>query len=280
LKIPSQEVALNAVSPLRPPAGRQPLIDPAAVSRRAGEERRLVTRYHEDGDLRAREELIRRFLPLARKLAIRASRGDSLDDVYQVASVAVVKGVDRYDPERGAALSSYLVPTILGEIKRHFRDFNWAMHMPRDMHDRMMAARTAGDALWQRLGRAPTPAELANELGVTTEEALEMHEAATALAVRSLDAPREGPGDEDGGDDLGAAVGTVDERFEIVEERSALASGLRALPERERQILKMRFEDDMLQHEIAEQLGISQMHVSRLLRRALDRLRTIAAAAA
>jgi RNA polymerase sigma-B factor len=248
--------------------------------RRAQQERRLVERYHTLGDLGAREELIRRFLPLARKLAVRASRGDSLEDVYQVASVAVVKGVDRYDPEHGAALSSYLVPTILGEIKRHFRDFNWAMHMPRDMHDRMMAARAASDALWQELGRAPTAAELADALGVTTEEALELHEASSALAVRSLDAPREGQGGDDDGDELGAAVGTIDERFETVEDCSALAAGLRALPERERLILKMRFEDDMLQHEIAERIGISQMHVSRLLRRALDRMRTIAAATA
>jgi RNA polymerase sigma-B factor len=268
---------LNTFPP-RGPAGSS--ADVVAIGRRATEERRLVDRYHVDGDLQAREELIRRFLPLARKLAVRASRGDSLEDVYQVASVAVVKGVDRYDPDRGAALSSYLVPTILGEIKRHFRDFNWAMHMPRDMHDRMMASRTASDALWQRLGRAPTPAELAEELNVTVEEALELHEASLALAVRSLDAPREGRGDDDGGEDLAGAIGDVDEQYEIVEDRSALASGLRALPERERLILKMRFEDDMLQHEIAEQIGISQMHVSRLLRRALDRLRTIAAAAA
>jgi RNA polymerase sigma-B factor len=146
------------------------------------------------------------------------------------------------------------------------------------MHDRMMAARTAGDALWQQLGRAPTPAELADELGLSVEEALELHEASLALAVRSLDAPRESGGDEDGGDDLAGSIGTVDDRFEAVEERSVLAAGLNALPERERQILKMRFEDDMLQHEIAERLGISQMHVSRLLRRALDRLQTIATA--
>src|SRR6476661_509320 len=239
----------------------------AAVQRRSTEEHRLVQRYHMSGDLQAREELIRRFLPLARKLAMRTSRGDTLEDVYQVASVAVVKGVDRYDPGRGAALSSYLVPTILGEIKRHFRDFNWAMHMPRDMHDRMMASRSASDALWQRLGRAPTPAELAEELGVTTEEALELNEAIVALAVRSLDAPRDGQGEDEFGEDLGAAIGDIDDRFEAVEDRSVLAGGLRALPERERLILKLRFEDDMLQHEIAEQLGISQMHVSRLIRR-------------
>jgi RNA polymerase sigma-B factor len=263
---------MSVVAPRLAPPGPSP--------ERASQERRLVERYHLDGDLAAREELIRRFLPLARKLAVRASRGDSVEDVYQVASVAVVKGVDRFDPERGAALSSYLVPTIVGEIKRHFRDFNWAMHMPRDMHDRMMAARSASDALWQRLGRAPTPGELADELGLTVEEALELHEAASAMVVRSLDAPREGRAADEDGDDLAAAVGAIDERFEAVEDRSALATGLRALPERERLILKLRFEDDLLQHEIAEQIGISQMHVSRLLRRALDRLRMIATASA
>jgi RNA polymerase sigma-B factor len=247
------------------------------TTNRARHERRLVERYHLHGDLAAREELIRRFLPLARQLAVRTSHADSLEDVYQVASVALVKGVDRYDPERGAALSSYLVPTILGEIRRHFRDFNWAMHMPRDMHDRMMSARKAGDALWQELGRAPTPAELADALGISREQALELNEASMALAVRSLDAPRAGA-DEDEGEDLGSSVGTEDGSFEAVEDRSVLAAGLRALPERERLILKLRFEDELLQHQIAERIGISQMHVSRLLRRALDRLRTIAEA--
>jgi RNA polymerase sigma-B factor len=211
---------------------------------------------------------------------VRSSRGDSLDDVFQVASAALVKGVDRYDPERGAALSSYLVPTILGEIRRHFRDYHWALHMPRDMHDRIMASRTASDALWQRLGRAPKPAELADELGITSEEALELHEAQHALAVRSLDAPRSGGGDDEEGDDLGAFVGGVDEGFEAVDDRSVLASGIRALPARERLILKLRFEDGLLQHQIGDRLGISQMHVSRLLRRALERLRTIAEASA
>jgi RNA polymerase sigma-B factor len=170
------------------------------------------------------------------------------------------------------------VPTILGEIRRHFGDFNWAMHMPRDMHDRMMAARTAGDVLWQRLGRAPKPSELAEEMGITSEQALELNEASTALAVRSLDAPRSGGFDDDEGDDLAGSVGEEDKRFESVEDRSVLASGMRALPERERIILRLRFEDELLQHEIAERLGISQMHVSRLLRRALERLRTIAEA--
>ena len=248
-------------------------------SRRARQERRLVERYHGRGDLAAREELICRFLPLARRLASRTSRGDSLEDVFQVASAALVKGVDRYDPERGTALSSYLVPTILGEIRRHFRDYHWSMHMPRDMHDRMMASRKASDALWQRLGRAPRPAELAEELGISTEEALELYEAQVALNVRSLDAPRSGRADEGDAEDLAAAVGAEDERFEAIEDRSVLATGIQALPERERQILKLRFEDELLQHEIGERLGISQMHVSRLLRRALDRVRTIAQAA-
>ena len=264
---------MSTLAPAHPP-GATPFAQHA--TNRARLERRLVERYHLHGDLTAREELIRRFLPLARQLALRTSHADSLDDVYQVASVALVKGVDRYDPARGAALSSYLVPTILGEIRRHFRDFNWAMHMPRDMHDRMMAARKAGDALWQELGRAPKPSELAEVLGISTEQALELNEAATALAVRSLDAPRSSGGDDDDSEDLSATVGTDDQSYEAVEDRSVLAAGLRALPERERLILKLRFEDELLQHQIAEQIGISQMHVARLLRRALDRLRTIA----
>ncbi|MEA2449335.1 MAG: polymerase sigma-B factor [Thermoleophilaceae bacterium] len=257
------------------PPGAAPFAQHTA--NRARHERRLVERYHLHGDLAAREELIRRFLPLARQLAARTSHSDSLEDVYQVASVALVKGVDRYDPRRGAALSSYLVPTILGEIRRHFRDFNWAMHMPRDMHDRMMSARKAGDALWQELGRAPKPAELAAALGISREEALELNEAAAALAVRSLDAPR-GTMEDDDGEDLGASVGSEDGSFVAVEDRSVLDAGMRALPERERLILKLRFEDELLQHQIAERLGISQMHVSRLIRRALDRLRKIAEA--
>jgi RNA polymerase sigma-B factor len=248
------------------------------TARRAVQERRLVERYHLHGDLAAREELIRRFLPLARKLAVRSSHSDSIDDVFQVASVALVKGVDRYDPDRGAALSSYLVPTILGEIRRHFRDFNWAMHMPRDMHDRLMASRKASDALWQRLGRAPKPSELAAELKISTEEALELHELSNAMAMRSLDAPRPGGADDDEGDDLSGAVGDDDPNYEAVDDRSLLASALKALPEREQRILKLRFEDELLQHQIAERMGISQMHVSRLLRRALDRLQTIAEA--
>ena len=268
--LPSQEAPAD-------PAPRA--AHPPRSGKRARDERRLVQRYHVDGDLAAREELIHSFLPLARKLAVRSSRSDSVEDVFQVASAALVRGVDRYDPARGAALSSYLVPTILGEIRRHFRDHSWAMHMPRDMHDRMMASRKASDRLWQRLGRSPTPSELAEELGISVEEALELHEASAALAVRSLDAPGLSPDDDDG-DELVSLVGAVDERFEAVEDRSVLAAGLRALPERERLILKLRFEDELLQHEIAERVGVSQMHVSRLIRRALERMRTIAEASA
>jgi len=268
------------IVPTAPPGGATGAPFAQHAHRRAQQERRLVERYHLHGDLAAREELIRRFLPLARQLAVRTSHSESVEDVFQVASVALVKGVDRYDPERGAALSSYLVPTILGEIRRHFRDFNWAMHMPRDMHDRMMASRKASDVLWQRLGRAPKPSELAEELGVSTEQALELYEVSSAMAVRSLDAPRSSGFEDDDSDDLGATVGDDDSAYEAIEDRSVLAAGMRALPERERLIVKLRFEDELLQHQIAEQIGISQMHVSRLLRRALERLRAIAEASA
>lgn len=257
----------------RAAAARGPFAQHAAHAR-SKQLQHLARRYHDHGDLAAREELIRQFLPLARQLARRASRQQSFDDLYQVASAAVVKGIDRYDPDHGAALSSYLVPTILGEIKRNFRDVHWGLRIPRDMHDRMVAARAVGNTLWQELGRAPTPAELAAELGITTEQVLEMHEADTALAVRSLDMPL---GEEDG-DDLGSSLGRDDDGFDAVHDRSVLAAGLRTLTERERLILKLRFEDDLPQREIGEQLGISQMHVSRLIRRALDRLRAVAEA--
>ena len=141
----------TAVSP-RPPSGTHFV---QHAKRRGQQERRLVERYHVHGDLIARDELIRRFLPLARQLAVRSSHADSVEDVFQVASVALVKGVDRYDPERGAALSSYLVPTILGELKRHFSDVGWAVHVPRGLQELTLRVRTEVDELSRKRGRSP-----------------------------------------------------------------------------------------------------------------------------
>ncbi|MEA2404540.1 MAG: polymerase sigma-B factor [Thermoleophilaceae bacterium] len=242
---------------------------------RAREDRRLLTRYHHHGDLSARDELVERFLPLARQLARRYQRGNEpLDDLVQVACIGLVKAVDRFDPDRGTAFSSYAVPTILGELKRYFRDAGWAVHVPRGMQERVMNVNQAVTRLSRDLGRAPTPHEIAEVVGENVEQVLEALEAAIAYDAVSLDTPRSS--DEGAGDTYADTVGAVDERFELVEYTTAIAPTVRALPERDRLVLKLRFEDDLTQLEIAERIGVSQMHVSRLIRRALTRLRTVA----
>jgi RNA polymerase sigma-B factor len=223
----------------------------------------------------ARDELVERFMPLARQLARRYQRGNEpLDDLVQVACIGLVKAVDRFDPDRGTAFSSYAVPTILGELKRYFRDAGWAVHVPRGMQERVMSVNQAVTRLSRDLGRAPTPHEISESIGEPVETVLEALEAAIAYDAVSLDTPRSS--DEDGGDTYADTVGAVDERYELVEYTTAIAPTVRALPERDRLVLKLRFEDDLTQLEIAERIGVSQMHVSRLIRRALTRLRTVA----
>jgi RNA polymerase sigma-B factor len=234
-----------------------------------------MTRYHRDGDVASRDELVERFLPLARQLARRYQRGNEpLDDLIQVASIGLVKAVDRYDPARGTAFSSYAVPTILGELKRYFRDSGWAVHVPRGMQERVMSVNQAIARLSRELGRSPTASEVAVEIGESPELVLEAMEAAIAYDAVSLDTPRSG--DEEDGDTYADTMGMIDERFELVEYKSAIGPTIRALPERDRLVLKLRFEDDLTQLEIAQRIGVSQMHVSRLIRRALKRLRTVA----
>jgi RNA polymerase sigma-B factor len=244
-------------------------------SERAREDRRLLRRYHEAGEVAARDELVERFLPLARQLARRYQRGsEPLDDLIQVASIGLVKAVDRFDPERGTAFSSYAVPTILGELKRYFRDSGWAVHVPRGMQERVMTVNQAISKLSRELGRSPTASEIADEIDEEPELVLEALEAAIAYDAVSLDTPR--TSDEDDGDTYADTVGAVDERFELVEYESAIGPTMRALPARDRLVLKLRFEEDLTQLEIAQRIGVSQMHVSRLIRRALKRLRTVA----
>jgi RNA polymerase sigma-B factor len=234
-----------------------------------------LTKYHREGDLVARDELVERFLPLARQLARRYQRGNEpLDDLVQVACIGLVKAVDRFDPERGTAFSSYAVPTILGELKRYFRDAGWAVHVPRGMQERVMNVNQAVTRLSLDLGRSPTPQEIAEAIGEDVELVLEALEAAIAYDAVSLDTPRSS--EEDGGDTYADTVGAIDERYELVEYTTAIAPTVNALPERDRLVLKLRFEDDLTQLEIAERIGVSQMHVSRLIRRALTRLRTVA----
>jgi RNA polymerase sigma-B factor len=235
----------------------------------------LFVRYRRDGDMAAREELVKRFLPLARRLARRYERAsEPLEDLVQVASVGLVKAIDRFETGQGTGFSSYAVPTILGELKRHFRDSGWALHVPRGMQERVLKVNEAVEHLSGELGRSPTPQQVADELSLPVEEVLEAMEAGAAYDTVSLDAPLRSSEDER--TTFADSMGETDGRFELVEHSATLGRVLRAMPERERSILYLRFAEGLTQVEIAERIGISQMHVSRLIRRALERLRVVA----
>jgi RNA polymerase sigma-B factor len=233
----------------------------------------LFLRYQRHGDLAAREELVRRFLPLARGLAQRYERAsEPLEDLVQVASLGLVKAIDRFDPEQGTRFSSYAVPTVLGELKRHFRDCGWALHVPRGMQERLLKVNEAMEHLSAELGRPPTPRQVGAELNLPVEEVLEAFVAADAYDTSSLDTPVRLS--EDGSSSTFAdSVGDIDGRFELVERSAAVRRALRALPMRERWILYLRFAEGLTQQEIGERVGISQMHVSRLIRRSLEKIR-------
>ncbi|MEU5316544.1 RNA polymerase sigma factor SigF [Streptomyces sp. NPDC021056] len=219
-----------------------------------------------------RDRIIEAWLPMAGRLAGRfRSRGESFDDLRQVAALGLVKAVDRYDPERGNAFESYAVPTITGEIKRHFRDHMWTLHVPRRVQDLRNRVRFASQELAQTIsGRRPTVAEIAAHASMSEEDVLVGLEALESFTALSLDA--ELPGSEDGYS-LSDALGSADPALDTVVDREAVKPRLAALPERERAILYMRFFGDMTQARIAEQLGISQMHVSRLISRCCGRVR-------
>ena len=241
-------------------------------------ERLLLVRYHELRDLAAREELVERFLPLARDLALRYTYTDeSFDDLLQVASLGLIKAIDRFEPGRGTKFTSYAAPTILGELKRHFRDKGWSLHVPRDLQERSLAVSGAMELLSKELGRSPKVREVAEHLGCSSEQVLEAQEAAASYEAASLDAPA--ARDDGESASLVDLLGQEDSAYELVEDRQAIASTWRALPEVERKVVELRFMHDLTQREIGEQIGYSQMHVSRLLRRALTRLETAAAAA-
>jgi RNA polymerase sigma-B factor len=227
------------------------------------------------GDSDARERLIERYLPFAQRLARRfTTTGAEREDLIQVASCALVKAVDRYDPDRGFAFTTFATPTIDGELKRFIRDTRWALRVPRGLQERYLKLEVAISELEPRLGRSPTPAELAEHLGVTREEIVEAYEVATKRDVDSLD---KATAADDGREDRHAQVGREDPRYELIEECATIAPLLAGLPEREQEILRLRFGAELSQREIAEQLGISQMHVSRLIRRSLDNLSAAAA---
>jgi RNA polymerase sigma-B factor len=218
-----------------------------------------------------RDELVQGHLPLVEYLARRfAGRGEPLDDLVQVATIGLIKAVDRFDPERGVEFSTYATPTIAGEIKRHFRDKGWAVRVPRRLQELKLALTRASADLTQQLGRAPTVAELATQLNLSEEEILEGLESAHAYSTVSLDAP---DSDDDDGPAVADSLGMVDDALEGVEYRESLKPLLEALPAREKRILVLRFFSGMTQSQIAAELGISQMHVSRLLARTLAQLR-------
>ena len=240
-------------------------------------ERELFARA-QGGDAAAREQLTLRFLPMARSVARRYARGaEPLDDLTQVASIALVKALARFDHERGVAFPTYAVPTIVGELKRHLRDTRWAAYVPQRMRDRVLQVDRAAEGLRHALGRSPTIEELARELQAEPAEIADALRAATAYDAVSLDAPAFASGPEPG-EPLVDSLGAEEERYGLVEYGAMIEPALSALPARQRAILHLRFHEDMTQSEIAARLGMSQMHVSRLLRQALGRLRVVARA--
>ena len=244
---------------------------------RAREDQRLLERYHRDRDRAAREALVARFLPLARQLARRYQRGaEPLDDLTQVASLGLLKAIDRFDPTRSTAFSSFAVPTILGELKRHFRDRGWSVRVPRDLQELAVRVDRVTDDLARSLGRAPTPDEIGSEIGVTVEQVLEAREAAGAYRAGSLDRPRAADAE---GDALTDKMGVEDPGVGLAEDAATVERLMDVLTDREREVLRLRFVEDLTQSEIGARVGVSQMHVSRLIRQAIARLRDAAGAA-
>ncbi len=216
-----------------------------------------------------RERLIMEHLPLVRGLARRyAERGEPLDDLVQVGTIGLIKAIDRFDPERGYKLASFATPTILGEIRRHFRDRSWTVRVPRGIQEARARIAQAVDDLSATEGRSPSVREIADGADLSVEEVLDALAAGSAQRPTSLSSPT-----RDGEDDEGIAVGVDEPGFAQAEARATLHSGLAGLPARERVILHLRFEEGLTQSQIAARIGVSQMHVSRLIRRALESLR-------
>jgi RNA polymerase sigma-B factor len=233
----------------------------------------LLREYASTRDDNAREELVRRFLPFARSLAMRYGGGvEPSDDLFQVASLGLVSALERYDPERGVPFAAFASPTILGELRRHFRDRVWTLRVPRGLQESIRAVDVAVAKLSHELERSPTVAEIAELLEIGQSEVLEAFEAGAARRMVSLDRPTVGA---EAGDETPMAerIGGDDPGFELIEDRAAIDAGSEVLDETEREVLRLRFAEDLTQSKIAEQVGYSQMHVSRILRRALAKLR-------
>jgi RNA polymerase sigma-B factor len=239
--------------------------------------RRLHQRYRESNDPKERDrirgQLVAAYESLVHFLARRfQNRGEPLEDIIQVGFLGLIKAIDRFEPGLGNEFTTFATPTILGEIRRYFRDKGWAMRFPRRLQELHQQVIRVNEEMKNELGRQPTVAEVAQRLGVLPDEVLEAVEMSTALTPLSIDAAM-GGGDEENGRQLGEAVGGEDPNLDRVEMREVLARAMQHLNERERRIMIMRFFDEMSQSEVAKRLGISQMHVSRLQRAALEHLR-------
>jgi RNA polymerase sigma-B factor len=231
----------------------------------------LLETYHLDRDPLAREELVKRFLPFARKLALRYVHSrEPLDDLVQVASVGLLNAIERFEPGRGKKFTSFAAPTIVGELKRHFRDKGWTVHVPRDLQERALAVSRHTERLSAVLGRSPTLDELAEALTCTIEQVMEAIDAAHNYHPASLDAPVTHDGEDRCA--LAETLGDEDAGFELAEDRQALAARWSTLSDVEREVLSLRLVHELTQREISQRIGCSQMHVSRLLRRSMIRL--------
>ena len=231
----------------------------------------LLAAFAERPDPQLREALVERFLPLARSIARRYARGsEPLDDLVQVASVGLLKALDRYSPDRGVAFSSYAVPTIAGELRRYFRDRTWSVRPPRGLQERALAVEKSTVELTNRLGRSPTVRQIGQALELEDEEVLEAMEALRAGHATSLSAPR--GSDEEGDQTLGDTLGSEEQGFELAEHRVVYEQLADTLTARERLVVELRFGKDLTQEEIGKRVGVSQMQVSRVLRQALAKL--------
>lgn len=244
----------------------------APANRRCGEA--LLRRWRATGDARWRTQAIEAYVPLAHRFARQYDRGrEPLEDLQQVAVLGLVKAVGRFDPERGTRFASFAIPTIVGELRRHFRDATWSIHVPRRTQEDMLRLRDATSGLGERLQRTPTISELSAETGLDAEQIVEAMQAGEETALVSLDRTLGGQESAEDAATLGDALGGVDDGFDLVDHRATIAPLLRALPEPDRTMLLLRFAGDLTQSEIADRVGCSQMQVSRVLRRTLDRLR-------
>jgi RNA polymerase sigma-B factor len=233
----------------------------------------LFRRCREEHDMQAREELVVRHLPLARKLAGRYARTqEPFEDLYQVACLGLVKAIDRFDPNRGVTFASFAVPTILGELKRHFRDKGWSVHLPRGLQELVLKVQDADTKLGARLGRSPTVIEIAEYLECDSEMVVEALEGIAAHRAASMDAPIEA-GLDDGASTRHDVLGSNDERYGLVEMYASLKAAVKELSESDQQVLALRFDEKLTQREIAGRIGVSQMQVSRMLRRITNQMR-------